>query len=181
MRYAVGVAETMGLRTGEIDVIRRAAMVHDIGKIGVPDNILRKPGPLTEDERLVMQQHPLIGAGILDQMRFLERELPIVRHHHERWDGRGYPDRLAETTIPLGARVLAVADCFDAITSDRVYRRSRCVPEALQTLADEAGAQFDPAVVEAMLRWVEAIIAGLPAGREPTPGDLLGACEVAAA
>jgi len=181
MRYGVGLAETMGMRPGEVDVVRRAAMIHDIGKIGVPDNILRKAGPLTDDERLIMQQHPLIGVGILDQMRFLERELPIVRHHHERWDGTGYPDRLADTAIPLGARILAVADSFDAITSDRVYRRSRSINEALQILADEAGTQFDPNAVEAMLRWVESLVAKLPPGKEATPADLLGACEAAAA
>ena len=99
----------------------------------------------------------------------------------DRWDGTGYPDRLADTAIPLGARILAVADSFDAITSDRVYRRSRSINEALQILADEAGTQFDPNAVEAMLRWVESLVAKLPPGKEATPADLLGACEAAAA
>lgn len=155
VRYAVALARRMGLDDEQVAVIRRAAMVHDIGKIGVPDNILGKHGPLSDKERRIMERHPLIGVRILDRMRFLERELPLVRHHHERWDGGGYPDGLLEDAIPPGARILAVADAFDAITSDRVYRGARSVPDALALLAEEAGNQFAPDVVEAMLSWAD--------------------------
>ncbi len=173
MRYAVAIAEAMGVCTEDIDVIRRAAMIHDVGKIGVPDNILRKPGPLTSEERAVIEQHTLIGVRILDQMRFLERELPIVRSHHERWDGNGYPDGISGMTIPLGARVLGVADAFDAITADRVYRKSRPVSQALAILAEGSGSQFDPTAVEAMLRWVEQTSSKLGKDDDVTSADLL--------
>ncbi|MFW6133689.1 MAG: diguanylate cyclase [Planctomycetota bacterium] len=156
VRYAVAIAGRMGVDAEQIGVIRRAAMIHDIGKIGVPDEILSKRGPLTDEQRRVIEQHPLIGVRILDQMHFLRRELPLVRHHHERWDGNGYPDGLRGDAVPRGARILAAADAFDAITSDRVYRRARSVDEALAMLADDAGRQFDPDVVEALLAWVEA-------------------------
>ena len=157
MRYAVSIAEAMGLTAEEVAVIRRAAVIHDLGKIGVRDSILLSPRKLTADELKLMQQHPVIAGRILDQMRFLERELPIVRHHHERWDGDGYPDGLAGRAIPLGTRILAVADSFDAITSTRVYRDAKSAGEALVILAENAGTQFDPTVVEAMLRWADRI------------------------
>ncbi len=181
MRYAVGIAETMELAAEDIDVIRRAAMIHDVGKIGVPDHILRKPGKLTVEERKTMQQHPLIAVQILDQMRFLERELPIVRHHHERCDGRGYPDGLSGEAVPLGARVLAVADSFDAMTSDRVYRTARPMADAVGELTKGAGTQFDPDVVRAMLAWIEHVGRNVEGGA--TPQHLLEAqkaCTVAA-
>ncbi len=152
-RYAVGIAAVMGLPEDQVDVIRRAGMVHDIGKIGVPDVILRKPAGLSPSERRVMDQHVLIGTRILQQLRFLDREIPIVRHHHERWDGRGYPDCLAGEGIPLGARILAVADALDAMTSDRVYRPARDLSQALQALICGAGSQFDPKLVDAMVEW----------------------------
>jgi len=157
MRYAVGIAKALDLPDEEVAVIRRAAVIHDIGKIGVCDTILLNPGKLTKEELRIMQQHPVIAGRILDQMRFLERELPIVRHHHERWDGGGYPDGLAGAAIPFGARVLAVADSFDAITSTRIYRDAKPVPEALQILAENAGTQFDLTVVNAMLQWADEV------------------------
>ena len=159
-RYAVAIAETLELAPEETAVIRRAAMVHDIGKIAVPDGILRKPGPLDDHERRIMQGHVLAGVKIIDQMHFLERETPIVRHHHERWEGGGYPDGISGEAIPLGARILAVADAFDAITSNRVYHNARSVSEALQVLIEESGRQFAPGVVDAMVKWV------LKTGRE---------------
>jgi len=173
MRYAVGIADAMGVDAPSIAVIRRAAMIHDIGKIGVPDQILRKPGRLTEEERTVMQQHPLIGVQILDRMRFLERELPIVRHHHEWYDGGGYPDGISEARIPPGGRILGVADAFDAITSDRVYRKSRPISLALEILTQGSGSQFDPGAVEAMLRWIDQVGQADPAGGAITTGALL--------
>ncbi len=176
---AVGIAEQMGLDPEEVAVIRRASKIHDIGKIGVPDAILRKPGPLTDDERRLIEQHVLIGVHILDPMRFLEREVPIVRHHHERWDGTGYPDGIAGRAISIGGRILAVADAFAALTSDRPYRQAGDLPDVLRTLAEESGTKFDPAVVDALLAWLrasgrhahapdEAASNDVPAGRDPT-------------
>lgn len=153
-RYAVGIARTMGLGPEEIHVIRRAAMVHDVGKIGLPDSILNKPGRLTPDERRIMEQHVLIGVRILAQLRFLDREVSIVRHHHERCAGSGYPDGISGQMIPLGAQVLAVADAFDAITSDRCYQKARSVAEAVTILAQESGKQFAPDVASALIEWV---------------------------
>jgi HD-GYP domain-containing protein (c-di-GMP phosphodiesterase class II) len=101
-----------------------------------------------------MEQHVIVGVCILEQLRFLDREVPMVRHHHERWAGQGYPDGIAGQGIPLGARILAVADAFDAITSDRPYRQARPVAEALRILQEEAGRQFDPGVVDALVQWV---------------------------
>jgi diguanylate cyclase (GGDEF)-like protein/putative nucleotidyltransferase with HDIG domain len=157
-RFAAGIAQAMRVDANQVAVIHRAALLHDIGTIGVPDGILWKPGPLTPEERMVMQQHVLIGVKILDRMRLLDREVPIVRHHHERWDGHGYPDGISGEAIPLGARILAVADAFDAITSDRPYRQARPVAEALKTLQEEAGRQFDPRVVDALVQWVRGTV-----------------------
>jgi putative nucleotidyltransferase with HDIG domain len=157
MRYAVGIAETLGTGQADVHLIRRAAMMHDIGKIGVPDAVLRKPGDLNQGDREVMERHPLIAIRILDQMRFLEREMPIVRHHHERWDGGGYPDGIAGPAIPTGARILAVADAFDAITSNRIYRNARGLPDAVNVLTEESGKQFDPEAADAMRRWIRRV------------------------
>ena len=156
-RYAVGIAETMGLCADEIGVMRRAALIQDIGMIGVPDAILRKPGTLTDEEHSIMAQHPRIGVHILQQMRFLERETPIVRHHHERWDGKGYPSGISGAAIPIGARVLAAADALDSITAGRSHRCPRGLAEAIDIFRQGAGSQFDPEVVEALMRWIGQI------------------------
>ncbi len=134
-----------------------AALLHDIGKIGVPDIILLKPGPLTEEERQIMQRHPEIGYHILDQIGgVFERLASIVVAHHERWDGRGYPYGLAKTAIPFLARVLAVADSFDAMTSLRPYHQvPLTVSEAKSELRRGAGSQFDPCIVGAFLTMLE--------------------------
>jgi diguanylate cyclase (GGDEF)-like protein/putative nucleotidyltransferase with HDIG domain len=163
-RYAVAIAETLELDPEETAVIRRAALIHDIGKIAVPDSILRKRGALDDHERRIMQGHVLAGVKIIDQMHFLERETPIVRHHHEHWKGRGYPDGISGEAVPLGARILAVADAFDAITSNRVYRNARSVSDALRILVEESGRQFAPGVVDAMVKWVQKI--GRELGKE---------------
>lgn len=175
MRYSVGIAETLGIGTDEVEVIRNAAMVHDVGNMGLPAELLRKPGELSGEERRIMEQHPLIAVRILDQMRFLEREIPLVRHHHERCDGQGYPDGVAGTAIETGARILAVADAFDAITSPRAYRDSRPLPDAMRVLTECAGTQFDPEVVEGMTRWVAGLRRNLGTDRELTKHDLLEA------
>ncbi len=155
MQYAVGIAGTMKIAPKQIEVIRRAAMIHDIGKIGIPDAILEKPSRLSPLERRIVEQHPLIAIRILEKMTFLHREIIIVRHHHEKWNGRGYPDGLSKTSIPLGARIMAVADTFDALTSPRSYRGSRSIAEAVEILGGSSGYDFDPDVVKSAVCWVE--------------------------
>jgi len=125
-------------------------LLHDIGKVAIPDAILRKPGSLTSDERATMAQHPVIGYELLREIEFLSDDAAaIVRSHHERWDGNGYPDGLAGEQIPLAARAFAVADVFDALTSDRPYRPAWTMARARAKIVHESGGQFDPAVVEA--------------------------------
>jgi len=148
---AVKIARKMCLGPGLTKVIRNAAMIHDIGKIGIPDSILSKPGRLNRHERRIMEQHPLIAVRILEKMTFLEREIEIVKHHHEAWNGQGYPDGLAGTAIPIGARILAVADTLDALTSDRPYRQSYSVNQATNILCNSSEYDFDPEVVEAAM------------------------------
>jgi putative nucleotidyltransferase with HDIG domain len=176
--YAVGIARTMELGPKYVDLIYRAAMIHDIGKIGIPDAILFKPDHLTPHERHIIEQHPLIAVRILEKMSFLENEIAIVRHHHEKWNGQGYPDGLARTAIPLGARIVAVADTLDALTADRSYHPSRTVAEALHLLKDACGYDFDLTVVAALITWVEEIARRL--GTTPdrlVANDLLAAAE----
>ena len=127
--------------------IERGAYLHDIGKIGVPDRILLKPGALDEDEWKLMKRHPAIGARLLAGIEFLADAVPIVEHHHERWDGGGYPGALGGAEIPLEARAFAIADTLDAITSDRPYRAGRPISVARQIIREESGTQFDPDVV----------------------------------
>ncbi len=157
MHYAAAITRTMDLGPKHVDLIQRSAMIHDIGKIGVPDAILFKPDPLTPHERRIIEQHPLIAVRILEPMSFLEREVAIVRHHHEKWNGQGYPDGLVRTAIPLGARVIAVADTFDALTSNRAYHTSRGIAETLRILRDSADYDLDPTAVEAMLAWIAGV------------------------
>ena len=135
----------------ELRVLRYGAAFHDIGKLAVPQSILRKPGPLTDEERASVEQHTVIGERILSPVEFLAPVLPLVRHGHERWDGSGYPDGLAGEQIPLGARVLFACDALDAMTTDRPYGDAMPEQAAFGQLRDGAGSQFDPAVVEALL------------------------------
>jgi diguanylate cyclase (GGDEF)-like protein len=180
MAYAVGIARTMELGPKYVDLIHRSAMIHDIGKIGIPDAVLFKPDHLTAHERRIIEQHPLIAVRILEKMSFLESEIAIVRHHHEKWNGQGYPDGLTRTAIPLGARILAVADTFDALSSTRAYHASRPVAEVLHMLKDSAGYELDPTVVAAMVVWIEGIAGQLQVAPDRlTPEDLLAACEPA--
>ena len=125
-------------------------LLHDIGKVAIPDGILHKPEPLSDAERGLMRRHPLIGAEILSGIPFLESAADIVKHHHERWDGEGYPDGLKGEEIPLAARIFAVADSLDAITTDRPYRPAAPLAHARRAIAESAGSQFDPQVVEAL-------------------------------
>ena len=155
MYYTMGIAKAMNIADKKIEIIRRAAMIHDIGKIGIPDAILAKPDRLTPREKSIIEQHPLIAVRILEKMSFLEDEVAIIRSHHEKWNGQGYPDGLSKTSIPIGARILAVADSFDALTSNRAYHKSRTLDEAIEILADSSEYDFDPDVVQALISWIE--------------------------
>jgi len=151
-------------------ILRLGALLHDIGKIGVSDEILRKPGPLTPEEFEGIKRHPALGARILRQVPFLAPHLPIVELHHERPDGRGYPFGLRGDAIPLAARIVHVADAFDAMTSARAYRAARAASVAFAELQRYAGTQFDPTCVDALL-------AAMPSSRdmpEPALAQLLG-------
>lgn len=159
--YTLDIARRLGLRPDTVDWenLKRAALLHDVGKIGVSDFILHKPGPLTPEEWKEMRRHPDIGFDMLKGVSFLAGPAEIVHSHHERFDGKGYPRALAGDDIPLGARIFAVADTFDAMTSDRPYRRALPWDAARDEIVRNAGSQFDPKVVEAFLRayeqWVE--------------------------
>jgi HD-GYP domain-containing protein (c-di-GMP phosphodiesterase class II) len=145
------LAEALGLPTDQIDTIAHAGLLHDIGKIGVPETLLRKRGALDADEWTLMRNHPLIGAQIVAPFDFFAGGAIVIRHHHERWDGTGYPDGLVGAAIPLGARIVAVADVFDALTSDRPYRAALPRATALAYLTQEAGRTLDADVVAALL------------------------------
>ena len=151
--YAEVLAETLGMGDEEVAVLTSAAPLHDIGKIGIPDAVLQKKGGLTEEEFAVMRRHPLIGHDILrdSQSRFVQMGATIALRHHERWDGSGYPDGLEGEEIPLPARIVAVADVFDALTSERPYKHAWPVEEALAYLQTHRGTLFDPACVDALL------------------------------
>jgi HD-GYP domain-containing protein (c-di-GMP phosphodiesterase class II) len=149
--YAVLLAQEMGLPDRVIKRLRIAAMLHDIGMLAMPDSILLCEGGLADDQLSAMQRHPLLSVRIMEGMEFLEQEIPTVRYHHERFDGTGYPQGLAGAAIPLTARILAVADAFDAMTSPRTFRAAKSTDEALSELQASAGSQFDPAVVEAFV------------------------------
>jgi putative two-component system response regulator len=152
--YAVAIGERLGLSGDEITALRHGALLHDVGKVGVDELIIRKGGPLTPAEYRVMQQHTLIGERIVQPLRMGTAVGPIVRYHHERWDGRGYPDGLARESIPLCARIVAVADAFDAMTTVRPYNRVLSDDEAAERLRAGAGIYWDPAVVAAFLDWL---------------------------
>ncbi len=151
-QWAVRIARKMGFPTEELDMLRFAGYLHDIGKIGIRDSILMKPCGLTAEEISIIRTHPIIGERIVKPLGLLPLERSVIRHHHERWDGKGYPDGLKGEEIPLAARILAVADGFDAMTSDRVYRRGRPPEEALKEIERLAGIQFDRNVVVAF-KW----------------------------
>ena len=149
-RYAVELARAVSPRLAEDPTLEYGFLLHDVGKIGIPDTILNKRGPLNDDERRLMKTHTTIGEQMLGSVAFLQGEgLKVVRHHHERWDGDGYPDKLVGTDIPLGARVFAVADALDAMTSDRPYQSARGWQEAGAEIIRQAKRQFDPFVVKA--------------------------------
>ena len=145
---AVMIAEEMGLGDDDVEALKTAAMLHDIGKLAVPDYILSKPATLTDEEMRKVQTHTMVGAAILESVKFPWPVVPIIRSHHEWYNGNGYPDKLAADQIPLGARVLAVADVYDALLSHRPYRPAMTVQEAVALMRDQAGTQFDPNVLD---------------------------------
>jgi len=144
------VGEKMGLSERALDALYRGGIIHDIGKIGVPDAVLLKPGPLDARELASMRMHPIIGESIVRPLRSGASLLPIIRHHHEHFDGGGYPDGLARRAIPHLARIVAVCDAYDALVTDRPYRRAKSVDEAIAILNDGAGHQWDPEAVEVL-------------------------------
>lgn len=165
-RYSQLIAQRMRLSAKEIEDIGRGALLHDIGKIGVPDAILLKPGRLTDEEHALMRKHPEIGYRMIAHIPFLASAAQVVLHHHEAFDGTGYPSRLSGSNIPLGARIFAVADAFDALTSDRPYRKALRVELAIEEIARCRGTQFDPQIVDAFLGIPEAELAAIHGGEQ---------------
>jgi putative nucleotidyltransferase with HDIG domain len=160
--YAVGLAKSMGVTDeAQIRAIEAAALLHDMGKLAVPEYILNKPGPLTPAEFEKMKLHASVGADILSAIDFPYPVVPIVRHHHECWDGTGYPDRLSAADIPIGARILSVVDCFDALTSDRPYRPRLADKDAIRILHERRGTMYDPLVVDTFVRVYSTLAAAV--------------------
>ncbi|RPJ28544.1 MAG: HD domain-containing protein [Chloroflexi bacterium] len=146
------LGEEIGLSVHQLKALERGALLHDIGKIGIKDEILHKPGKLTDEEWKIMRIHPDIGARIVEGIPFLQDTLPVIRYHHERWDGSGYPLGLKNNEIPIQARIFAIADVFDALTSKRTYRNKSSAEEAIQYLKEQSGVLFDPLIVQALTR-----------------------------
>jgi HD-GYP domain-containing protein (c-di-GMP phosphodiesterase class II) len=161
-RYAVFLADQLGLEPEERQSVELAGLLHDVGKIGVPGTILRKPGPLTDDEYDAIKQHAALGDAIVRDLPNVDAVKAGVRHHHERWDGTGYIDGLAGEDIPLIARIVSVADAFSAMTTTRPYRKALTVAEALRRLREASGTQLDPRLVTAFVEAVEADTPRLP-------------------
>jgi putative two-component system response regulator len=155
-RLAMRLAAEVGLGEKEIETIRLGALLHDVGKIGIPDSVLLKPSALTDEERLLMRAHTEIGDHLLEPLELLAAVRPIVRHHHERWDGLGYPDRLSGSAIPLGARIMSVADAVDAMSATRVYRAALPQVEIVREIERGRGSQWDPALVDHTLKLIES-------------------------
>jgi putative nucleotidyltransferase with HDIG domain len=150
--YTAELARELGLSDADVETLRLAALLHDLGKLVTPDEILRKPGPLDKDETASMRQHPIHGMSMLTQIDAAAQAIPTILHHHEHFDGSGYPDGLAGDEIPIASRILLVTDAFDAMTTDRPYRKAMPEEAAIQELRRCSGSQFDPHIVEAFLR-----------------------------
>jgi diguanylate cyclase (GGDEF)-like protein/putative nucleotidyltransferase with HDIG domain len=167
--YSLGIGKEMGLNGEELEALQAAALLHDIGKLAVPEYILTKPGKLSAEEFAKMKVHPLVGAEIVEQVQFPYPVAPIVRAHHEKWDGSGYPLGLKGEEIPLGARILTAADYLDALTSDREYRRAIPLDEAMQHVASESGKTFDPRVVSVLQRRYQHLDLEVKSGADELP------------
>lgn len=152
---ALLIAERIGLNAEKQHLVHIGAHLHDIGKIGIPDEVLNKPGRLTEEQFAIIKQHPVIGYGIVSKVKSFSAITDIVRFHHERFDGKGYPDGLKGFKIPLGARIVAVADSFDAMTAPRIYRQCFTPAEALEEIRRCRGTQFDPEVADCFIAIME--------------------------
>jgi putative nucleotidyltransferase with HDIG domain/diguanylate cyclase (GGDEF)-like protein len=171
--YAVEVARELGLREDELEALRIAAVLHDIGKLAVPEHIISKPGRLTPEEFEKMKVHPVVGAEILERVRFPYPVVPIVRAHHEKWNGKGYPYGLRGEEIPIGARILSAVDALDALASDRQYRRALPLSEAMAKIAAESGTSFDPKVIDILRRrYVELERRARSEAQVPQPSKL---------
>jgi len=180
--YAMQIGKDLGLDESQLNAVRAAAMLHDIGKLAVPEHILSKPGKLTPEEFEKLKIHPIVGAEILDRVQFPYPVVPIVRSHHEKWNGSGYPDGLSGENIPIGARILSVVDCFDALTSERPYRRAMSPDEAMGVLRSESGLSYDPRVVkyiEKHYKDLEEVVGRLV--KDGSPFQLLSKIERSAA
>jgi putative two-component system response regulator len=159
--FAWALGEPLGANEELLEALQRGAYLHDLGKIGVPEQILLKPGLLTPEEREIIREHPITGERICRPLRSFRAVLPIIRHHHERWDGSGYPDGLAGDAIPLGARILQVVDVFDALTTNRPYRQALSRSEGLEVLEEETrGGWWDPRIVQAFRKVVTPLLSG---------------------
>lgn len=167
--YAAGVARILGCSAAEIEALKAGALLHDIGKIAVPDYIINKPGKLTAAEFEKMKVHTIVGAQILGRVEFPYPVVPVVRHHHERWDGRGYPDGLQGEAIPITARILSVVDCFDAVREDRQYRKAMTREEALAFIMSGSGTMYDPRVVGTFITHLPEFEAEILAQRNTPP------------
>ena len=154
-KYSLSIGRYLKLSAKDMEMIKFCGLLHDIGKIGISESILGKPSPLTKREYELIKRHPVIGEQIVRQINFLKDGLPLIRHHHERYDGKGYPDGLSGDNIPLLARILSVADAFDAMTSDRPYRKAMSVKDAIRELIKGKGTQFDPKIVDVFCRILE--------------------------
>jgi len=170
-QLALAIGRELGLSHAELELLGHAALFHDIGKLGIPDAILLKPASLTDEEWEIMASHAAEGASIINRLGFLSDAVPAIRHHHERFDGHGYPDGLSGEDIPLGARIIHVADAFDSMLTTRVYRPARPANEALQELRRMAGSQFCPRCVGALEAIVETEIGESPVRRQATLVD----------
>jgi len=168
--YSVAIAEELGLPERELEDLRRASVLHDLGKIGVREAVLNKPGKLTEEEFAEVARHPETAVRILEPIPFFLPLLPAIRHHHERFDGKGYPSRLAGSNIPFASRIMAIADTFDAMTSTRAYRKALPVADAIAEIRRCSGTQFDPDIVPVFLACQSKIVipgdVSLPEGFE---------------
>ncbi len=153
--FAQGIGRQLGLPEALVEQIKTAAILHDVGKIGIPDSILTKPGRLTAEEFEIIKQHPQIAMDILGHVSFLEAELPMILHHHERYDGTGYPKGLAGEDIPLGARVIAVADAVEVMFARRSYKDPYEVGRVRAELRQQSGRQFDPTIAAATIEWMD--------------------------
>ena len=169
-RFALALADEAGIEDEQLlEAIEAAALLHDIGKLGIPDRLLNKPGPLTADEFDQVKDHVTIGADMLRAVAVPPALTLIVRHHHENWDGSGYPDGLAGEQIPVGARVLSIVDCYDALTSDRPYRRALSHGSAIAMINERSGSMYDPVMVEAFLGIVPRLRSGFDRKRTGRP------------